>query len=619
MISDKAKNYHFSRGLFSATLLLCVFMTGFGFSDNTAGAQTIAGSTDVVISQIYTRGGEPGATFRNDFIEVFNRGVTTINLAEYLLVVSTTGPGATPEVALTFGTSSDVPIGPGQYLLFQLGSSGNGGAFIIVAAEFNDFSVNLGSTSGKIAIVHSGGAAPIGCPVGQDPALVDYVGYGPVSCAEGAAPVVTVPNVNQALFRQLSGCADTENNASDFFVAPPAPRNEFTFLNPCTPPGVTNTFQFEFPQNDTDEAQGGISVFVTRSGNTTAPATVQCATIGRPARQNGKATDRSDYTTTIATLRFASGETRKAFRILITDDAYVDGLQSLTVRLGSPTGGVALGALTTMTVNIADNEVIAPVSNPIDGSEFFVRQHYADFLNREADFAGLNFWTFQIEQCISDTFCREVKAINVSASFYQSIEFQETGFLVYRFFKASYPENASRPRGFPTYREFMHDFQDISRGVIVGVGNWQAQLEINKQIAANEFVERPEFKLRYPQAMTAAEFVDALNLNTGGALSVAERNALVLGLQNATETRATVLRKVAEDSDFRAAQFNRAFVLMEYFGYLRRHPGEAPDADFTGFDFWLTKLNLFNGNFIQAEMVKAFLTSVEYRNRFGPQ
>jgi hypothetical protein len=619
MISDKARNYGLGRRLFSTTLLVCLFIVGFVSAEQMASAQTVSGSTDVVISQIYTRGGEPGATFRNDFIEVFNRGVTTINLAEYLLAISTTGPDATPDVAVAFGSSSDVPIGPGQYLLFQLGSSGNGGAFIIVAAEFNDFSVNLGSTSGKIAIVHSGGTAPIGCPVGQDPALVDYVGYGPVSCAEGAAPVTALPNPNQALFRQLSGCADTDRNASDFFVAAPAPRNEFTFFNPCAPPGVTNTFQFDFDQNDTDESQGSVDVIVSRSGNTSTPATVQCATIGRPARQNGKATDRSDYTTAFATLRFAAGETRKLFRILITDDAYVDGLQSLTVRLGSPTGGVALGALTTMKVNIADNEVTAPVSNPIDGSEFFVRQHYADFLARDADFAGLNFWTFQIEQCITDTVCREVKTINVSAGFYQSIEFQETGFLVYRFFKASYPENAARPRGFPTYREFMHDLQDISRGVIVGQGNWQAQLETNKQIAANEFVARPEFTLRYPQAMTPAQFVDALNLNTGGALSAAERNALVTGLENATETRATVLRKVAEDSDFRTAQFNRAFVLMEYFGYLRRHPSEAPDSDFTGFDFWFTKLNQFNGNFIQAEMVKAFITSLEFRSRFAPQ
>jgi len=65
------------------------------------------------------------------------------------------------------------------------------------------------------------------------------------------------------------------------------------------------------------------------------------------------------------------------------------------------------------------------------------------------------------------------------------------------------------------------------------------------------------------------------------------------------------------------AEFNRAFVLMQFFGYLRRNPNDAPDADYSGYDFWLTKLNQFNGNFQGAEMVKAFITSAEYRQRFG--
>jgi len=620
MISDKTKHGDAGRKSLPATLVVaCLLFVGLVSSEHTARAQTASGSTDVVISQVYTRGGEPGATFRNDFIEVFNRGVTTINLADYSLVISTTGAGATPDVTVGFGSTSNIPIGPGQYLLFQLGSSGNAGALIIVPAEFNDISINLGSASGKIAIVQSKSSAPLGCPLGQDPSVADYVGYGPASCAEGGAPVTAPATTNVALFRQLSGCIDTDRNAADFSTGTPAPRNEFSPIHACTPPGATNTIQFEVDQVGASEGQGSIEIFVTRSGNTSTPATVQYATIGQPIRQSGKATDVSDYSTAIGTLRFASSETRKSFRVMITDDAYPDGLQSLSARLGSPTGGVALGALNTMTVNIADNDGPFQVPNPLDASVFFVRQHYADFLARDPDTSGLNFWTLEIEQCVTDAQCREVKRINVSAAFYQSIEFQETGFLVYRFFKASYPDSAPRPRGFPTYREFVHDMQDISRGVVVGQGNWQAQLETNKQLSAREFVERPEFTLRYPLAMTPAQFVDALNFNTGGALSAAERDALVTGLQNATETRATVLGRVAEDSDFRGAQFDRAFVLMEYFGYLRRNPNEAPDLDFTGYDFWLTKLNQFNGNFIQAEMVKAFITSSEYRNRFAPQ
>ena len=596
-------------GLLLATLI---------WSGQTARAQTASGSTDMVISQIYTRGGEPGAALRNDFIEFFNRGRNSVNLTDYSLVISTTGPNATPDVTVSFVSSSGIIVVPGQYLLFQLGSSGNNGGFTIVAPEFSDATINLGSTSGRIALIQSRSSAPLGCPVGQDPAIDDYVGYGPASCAEGAAPAVAPSTANVALLRRFGGCGDTDNNAADFTMAGPSPRNEFSVMQACTPISPANTIQFEVGHVDAVEGQGSVEILVTRLGDTSTAATVQCAAVtNQPTRQSGKATDRSDYTSALGTLRLAAGEKRKSFSILITDDAFFDGVQNLTIRLGSPTGGVALGALTTMTVSIADNDPQVEGLNPIDSTSFFVQQQYADFLGRAPDVSGLNFWTNQIDSCISDTNCQAIRRINVSAAFYLSIEFQETGFLVYRLFKASYRDNLSRPRGLPTYREFIHDTQDIGRGVVVGQGNWPAQVEANKQLAVSEFVERPEFKLAYPATLTAAQFVDALNTNTSGALSVAERDALVLGLQNATETRATVLRKVAEDDDFRAAQFNQAFVLMEYFGYLRRNPTEAPDLDFSGYDFWLVKLNLFNGNFVAAQMVQAFLESAEYRGRFG--
>jgi hypothetical protein len=77
---------------------------------------------------------------------------------------------------------------------------------------------------------------------------------------------------------------------------------------------------------------------------------------------------------------------------------------------------------------------------------------------------------------------------------------------------------------------------------------------------------------------------------------------------------------VAETGTFSTQEFNRAFVLMEYFGYLRRNPSDAPEPtlDHTGYEFWLNKLNQFNGDYIKAEMVKAFIASSEYRQRFGP-
>jgi hypothetical protein len=104
-------------------------------------------------------------------------------------------------------------------------------------------------------------------------------------------------------------------------------------------------------------------------------------------------------------------------------------------------------------------------------------------------------------------------------------------------------------------------------------------------------------------------------------LSAAEKSALVdfLGATpNDLVKRSQVLRAVAEDQDLKTLEKNRAFVLMQYFGYLRRNPQDAPDTDHSGWKFWLDKLDEHNGNYIDAQMVLAFLLSFEYRDRFGP-
>jgi hypothetical protein len=95
------------------------------------------------------------------------------------------------------------------------------------------------------------------------------------------------------------------------------------------------------------------------------------------------------------------------------------------------------------------------------------------------------------------------------------------------------------------------------------------------------------------------------------------RDALVAGLQGQSETRATVLLKVAEDEKVGQKLFNEGFVLMQYFGYLRRNPDDLPDSDLSGYNYWLAQLNQFGGDFVTAQMVKAFLVSSEYRQRFG--
>ncbi len=602
-------------------LALCLFAACLVAPLREARAQFLTGSPDLVISQIYTRGGEAGATFRNDYIELFNRGAETVNLAEYSLYNETTFDGAQTTGLTSFASTSSIPIPPGTYILIQFGSGGNIGTFFPVTPDFGAFlppNFPHLNTVGRIALVKTRDFITLGCPAGQDPGVVDLIGYGGAACGEGAAPVSGPPS-NSARARKSAGCTDTDNNASDFdLLSPPAPRNRASPTNVCSPPATTDTFQFEAAQLDVAESAGSVEIFVTRAGNTAAPAAVQYGTVNALASSmSAAASDRQDYTTAIGTLRFDAGETRKSFRLLLTDDARNEGLESLNLLLGNPTGGVALGAQKTLRVNLTSDDPSTSQPNPIDATEFFVRQHYHDFLNREPDAPGLQFWSDQIEQCGADAQCREVRRINVSAAFFLSIEFQETGYLAYRFFKAAFPNSLSRPRGFPTYREFIRDTQEAGRGVAVGVGNWEAQLEANKRALADEFVARPEFRLRYPSGQTAAQYVDLLNQTSGVALSQAERDALVAGLEAGTETRATALRRVAEDEDFKRAEFNRAFVLMQYFGYLRRGPNDPPDFNFDGYDFWLQNLNQFNGNFIEAEMVKAFISSIEYRQRFG--
>lgn len=169
-----------------------------------------------------------------------------------------------------------------------------------------------------------------------------------------------------------------------------------------------------------------------------------------------------------------------------------------------------------------------------------------------------------------------------------------------------------------TRSEFLPDVQSVAQGLVVGATGWKEQHEANQTDYFNEFVQRPNFVAIYPPTMTSAQYVDSLNANAGGPLSTSERDQLVNELSSGTKTRAQVLRAVAENEEFTRAHFNRAFVLMQYFGYLRRNPNDIPDNNFDGYNFWLTKLDQFNGNFVQAEMVKAFITSIEYQQRFGP-
>ena len=276
---------------------------------------------------------------------------------------------------------------------------------------------------------------------------------------------------------------------------------------------------------------------------------------------------------------------------------------------------------------------VRPGTNPaqfitIADNDFFVQQQYIDFLNRMPDTSGFNFWLGQITGCGN---CTDVARINTSGAFFLSIEFQQTGYLVERMYKASYGDatgnsgiggnhNVTAP--IVRFSEFLPDVKQIGNGVIVNQGNWQAQLEANKVSFTQAFVQRSRFTSAYATSMTPTAFVNKLADFAGVPANDPDRTTAINRFGGAADTsnvtaRAQALRDLAENLTVFNAEQNRAFVLMQYFGYLRRDPNDGvKDSDYTGYDFWLTKLNQFNGNFITAEMVKAFITADEYQTRF---
>ncbi|HEX8475207.1 MAG TPA: Calx-beta domain-containing protein [Pyrinomonadaceae bacterium] len=364
------------------------------------------------------------------------------------------------------------------------------------------------------------------------------------------------------------------------------------------------------------ETAGSVQLTVMRSGDVSGASTVDYATT------NGTASDRSDYSAALGTLRFAAGETTKTVNIFLANDVFDETVETFNVAL-SNVAGATLDAQNNVLVRIISEDAgngANPVKAATFNAQFFVRQHYIDFFNREPDAGGLSFWMNQATNCGNPDLqvCRD----NVSAAFFVSTEFQQTGYFVYKMYQAAYGariRETDNPRVVPlTLREFLPDTQQIGRGIIVNQGNWQQQLEANTQAYVNEFVTRPLFLLNYPTGTSALDFVNRLNANTDNSLTPAERDSLVNRI-NAGLPRAQALREVAENALFTSRQYNRAFVLMQYFGYMRRNPYDAPELnlDFGGYNFWLTKLNNHGGNYITSQMVRAFITSGEYEQRFG--
>jgi len=231
-----------------------------------------------------------------------------------------------------------------------------------------------------------------------------------------------------------------------------------------------------------------------------------------------------------------------------------------------------------------------PTPNPIDCPEYFVRQHYFDFLGREPDPGGFAGWLSTLNNCApGDTSCDRV---HVSGAFFQSPEFQERGYFAYRQYSVALGRK-------PDYSEFMPDLARVS-GFLT-----PQQLEAAKAALLADFMARPVFVSRY-NGLSNTGYVDTLL--SFAAVALPNRQALIEALNSGTKTRAQVLREIMESVEVYQKYYNESFVVMQYFGFLRRDP------DALYFD-WIQELNT-TGN--SRNMINGFVNSEEYRRRFSP-
>jgi len=278
----------------------------------------------------------------------------------------------------------------------------------------------------------------------------------------------------------------------------------------------------------------------------------------------------------------------------------------------------------------------------IDDADFFAAQQYIDFLRRFPDAPGHAHWTGEITECSdpakrfpgeSLALCTERKRANTSAAFFLSPEFANGGSFVLRVYWGTlgkllnFPGCPGVPQNLPghcrpKYTDYIADMATVAQGIVVNDKLDPNVINSNKQAFVAQFITRPEFQQIYG-ALTPTQFVDKLSQTTGVALSSSDRTALI---NEATAgNKASVVFKIVDGTTtvtdgalvfnttygkaFYDKEFDDTFVFIEYIAYLRRNP----DQD--GFNFWLAKLKQY-GNWVDAQMVLAFILSPEYRNRF---
>jgi matrixin len=268
-----------------------------------------------------------------------------------------------------------------------------------------------------------------------------------------------------------------------------------------------------------------------------------------------------------------------------------------SLRLQSNSGEVAYvpGAIT------IDPGVVSPVSNPIDDPRFFITQQYSDLNGREPDQATIEKLTVQLTGCGSRNDCLRARKLDISTSLLVENELPATGVFLYGLYSAGLGRLPRVPE------------LETDRTLIL---NQKGELEATRMALAAAFVERAEFKRKYPATMKPAEFIDtilATMAQTSGVDLGAERSLLISLLDDGANGRATVLTRLASDQRVVDANYNHALVLFQYFTYLRRSPDDA------GYNAWVNTLKSkpLRDPDAARSLVCNFLNSAEYQSRFS--
>jgi uncharacterized repeat protein (TIGR01451 family) len=357
---------------------------------------------------------------------------------------------------------------------------------------------------------------------------------------------------------------------------------------------AANSLQLSASSYTVGEGTGSAAIVVTRTGNTSGAVTIDYATSDNSGLAdcsvvNGQANSRCDYLATVGTLHFDAGVTSKIISVPIVDDARVEGTESLMIALSNP-NGASLGPVSTATISITDNgDDSANAANPIDDNNFFIRQHYLDFLDREPEPAGFTYWTDILKGCGTNAACLNPVRVEISSRFFIETEFQRTGFFVMRLYRASYGAA-------PSFQQFIADRRQVENSTV------------GQKQFANIWVNRTAFITEYPANLTAQQFVTKL-FDRAGVADTTARAAAVQALINNPNSRDAVIFDLVETPNFQSREYNPAFVKMQYFGYLRR------DADPVGEAFWLNVLATHPDNY--RGMICAFVNSKEYQLRFN--